>query len=325
MTDDLFIGQQWVYQDFEPQRIDVFLVEQLPQYSRTQIQLWLKQGCFKHNDKTGSKNNVLKRQDIVAVLTLPTLKPSYLTPQNIALDIVYEDSDLIVINKPKNLVVHPGSGNTQDTLANGLVYHFEHLSGVQGELRPGIVHRLDKDTSGLMVAAKNDETHRHLATQIEKRTAKRVYWAIVWKKPEQSGTIDRGIKRHPHQKTKMSVNSMGKPAITYYRVLEYFNFASLLEFRLETGRTHQIRVHASSISHPVVGDELYENQKFNVKELSSDEQNMARQFRKIFSSQALHSKSLEFVHPRTQEKLSFEINTHPEMQKGLEFLRRNVS
>lgn len=229
-------------------------------------------------------------------------------PENIPLDILYEDSDIIVVNKARGMVVHPATGIYTGTLVNALLYHCKDLSGINGEIRPGIVHRLDKDTSGVMVAAKNDTAHLDLAEQIRTKTAHRIYWAIVYGNiKEEAGIIKGDIGRHPTDRKKMAiVHEHGKPAVTHFRVLERFGDYTLVECRLETGRTHQIRVHMTSIGHPLVGDPKY---------------GPRRSCPFAIEGQALHSLQLELTHPRTRERMTFKAPLPEDMEKILRTLR----
>ena len=232
---------------------------------------------------------------------IPDPEPSEALPQNIPLDIVYEDSDLLVVNKPKGMVVHPAAGNPCGTLVNALLYHCgDSLSGIGGVIRPGIVHRIDKDTSGLLVVAKNDETHLALSTQLKDHTVSRVYSAIALGNFKQDkGTVDAPIGRHPIDRKKMAVlrnSESAREAVTHYEIIERYGDFTYIKCVLETGRTHQIRVHMSSIGHPLLGDEVYggSNTKFEAKN------------RALISGQCLHAGELSFNHPKTGEKLHFE-------------------
>ena len=234
-------------------------------------------------------------------IVLPELIDDKPKPENIPLDILYEDDFLLVINKQAGLVVHPAPGNYEHTLVNALLYHCKgSLSGIGGVKRPGIVHRLDKDTSGIMLVAKNDEAHRYLSKGISTKQIERKYKAIVWGEPKQKvGIINANIARHVHDRKKMSVvKNIGRVAITEYKVLNSYGFASLIECNLQTGRTHQIRVHLSNIGFPVIGDQLYAKGK-TVSSKMPD-------ILKLFPRQALHSYSLSFVHPFTKKQLTFE-------------------
>jgi len=249
--------------------------------------------CYRHefNDTPSpcKAGTVLKEGDIV-YLEIPEIKPISLTPEDIDIDIVYEDKDLAIINKPQGLTVHPAAGAKSGTLVNALLMYLKELSGINGEIRPGIVHRLDKLTSGLLVVAKNDETHVHLSGQLADKTAARVYHALLeGVLKEDCGTVDRPIGRDPRDRKKMAIRPDGRRAVTHYKVLKRFENYTYAEFRLETGRTHQIRVHAKYLGHPVVGDAVYgyKTQKFKL------------------NGQLLHAKELGFIHPATGLPMRF--------------------
>jgi len=274
------------------ERLDIFLTEKIPGKSRSFLQGLIREGKVRVDGKKVKPNYRLKYGQRVDV-SIPASTQISLEPENIDLDIVYQDDDIAIINKPQGMVVHPAPGNCSGTLVNALLYHCDQLSDINGEIRPGIVHRLDKDTSGLLMVAKNNKAHCHLAHQIAERTVNRIYWAIVENNiKEDEGTIDAPIKRHPINRKKMAVLSGAgsRKATTHFRVLERFGEFTLLEARLETGRTHQIRVHMSYIQHPIVGDMTYgsRKQKFNLK------------------GQALHSIRLGLKHPTTNEFMEFE-------------------
>ena len=280
-----------VDQSCHGQRLDKFLTDKLPDQSRSFLQGIIKDGKIKVEGLITKPNYKLKTGQRIEVSIPPPTRIS-LEPENIELDIVYQDNDIAIINKPQGMVVHPAPGNYSGTLVNALLYHCDQLSGINGKVRPGIVHRIDKDTSGLLVIAKNDRAHRHLARQIAEKTAYRVYWTIVENNIiEDEGTIDAPIKRHPIHRKKMAVLSErgSRNAVTHFRVLERFGEYTLVEARLETGRTHQIRVHMSYIKHPIVGDMVYgsRRQKFKLK------------------GQALHAIMLGLVHPTTEEFMEF--------------------
>lgn len=294
------------------ERLDVFLSRMQPDFSRSHLQKLITAGNVTVNEKQVKSNYKLKLNDTVE-LTVPEAEDVEILPQDIPLDILYEDSDIIVINKTRGMVVHPAAGVTKDTLVNALMYHCADLSGINGEIRPGIVHRLDKDTSGVMVAAKNDAAHIHLAKQIQEKSAFRIYQAIVWGNiKEESGTIHGDIGRHPTDRKKMAiVRENGKPATTHFRVLERFGEQTLVECKLETGRTHQIRVHMTFIGHPLVGDPKY----------GTDRHDKVRGSFGI-NGQALHSMSLELTHPTTGERMKFTAPLPEDMEAILHKLRR---
>ena len=272
-------------------RIDKLLSEQMPDLTRSAIQHLMQEGCVMLRDKPVKKNAKAAAGDVIAV-EVPEPKEVAIEPENIPLDIVYEDDDIIVVNKPKGMVVHPAPGNWSGTLVNALMYHCgDSLSGINGEIRPGIVHRIDKDTSGLLVVAKNDKAHQSLAEQIKIHSAGRRYFAVVYGCPkEMNGTVCAPIARHPVDRKKMTVLVGGREAITHYEVLEQYQGYAFMKFRLETGRTHQIRVHMAHIGHPIIGDPLYGPAKDKWK----------------LQGQCLHAGELELTHPTTGERMLFE-------------------
>lgn len=238
-------------------RIDVYLAEMIENMSRSQIQKIISDGNVTVNEKIVKSNYKLKEDDEI-VLNLPEPVVLKIEPEDIPIEIIYEDNDLVVVNKPQGMVVHPAPGNYSGTLVNALLYHCKNLSSINGVIRPGIVHRIDKDTSGILVVAKNDISHRSLAEQIKEHSVNRIYLAItegIVKDDE--GTINKPIARHPVDRKKMAIVDGGREAITHYKVLERFKENTYIQCKLETGRTHQIRVHMSSIGHPLVGDPVY--------------------------------------------------------------------
>ncbi|MFU0783384.1 MAG: Pseudouridine synthase RluA, 23S rRNA- or tRNA-specific [Thermoanaerobacterium thermosaccharolyticum] len=270
-------------------RIDSFLASELD-YTRSYLKKLILDGLVKVNGSSIKPNYKLKEGDSVDV-NIPEAEEIDLKPENIPLDIIYEDDDIIVINKPQGMVVHPAPGNYSGTLVNALLYHCKNLSGINGELRPGIVHRLDKDTSGVMVVAKNDKAHLDLSNQIKERTILKKYIAIVEGViKDDEGSIEAPIGRDHVERKKMAVIEDGRYALTLYKVLERYKNNSLIEATIKTGRTHQIRVHMSYIGHPIVGDEVYgyKKQRFNLL------------------GQALHSKLLGLVHPSKKIYMEFE-------------------
>ena len=292
-------------------RLDVFLVTYQPELSRSHIQKLIDQGAVLVDGQVRKANYKLRGGETVS-LVIPEAEPVSVEPENIPLDVLYEDKDIIVINKPRGMVVHPAAGVHTGTLVNALLYHCHDLSGINGEIRPGIVHRLDKDTSGVLVCAKNDVAHLDLAEQISTKTAHRVYRAIVHGNiKEEAGIIKGDIGRHPTDRKKMAiVRENGKPAVTHFKVLERFGEYTLVECRLETGRTHQIRVHMTSIGHPLVNDPKYGPKKsspFAIK------------------GQALHSLSLALNHPVTKEEMTFTAPLPQDMEKILTGLRNKMA
>lgn len=278
------------------ERLDVY-VSAISEITRSQAQLLIDEGCVLVNGKCESKNYRLRALDFVEI-EYPEPRELSVEPENIPLDIVFEDEDIIVVNKPSGMVVHPAPGNESGTLVNALLYHArDSLSGINGVIRPGIVHRIDKDTSGLLVVAKNDESHVFLSSLLKEHGIKRVYHAIVtghFKEP--SGTINLPIGRHPIDRKKMAVVLNGREAITHYSTIcEYPSF-TYAKMELETGRTHQIRVHMSHTGHPIIGDEVYGGGKTPFEKANKS----------LLDGQILHAKCLLFPHPRTKEILTFE-------------------
>lgn len=275
----------------EGRRIDLFLAEQVEGQSRSYLQKLVKEGAVLV-DGAPVKSNYKVKPGSQVCLTLPEPVELAVEARPMDLDILYEDEDVILINKPKGMVVHPAAGHGDDTLVNGLLYHCKgNLSGINGVLRPGIVHRIDKDTTGVLVVCKNDMAHNSLAEQLKVHSITRAYRAIVHGViREEEGTVDAPIGRHERDRLKMAVNERnGKPAVTHYRVLERFRSFTYIECRLETGRTHQIRVHMASIGHPLLGDELYGPSRCPYS----------------LQGQTLHAMVLGFVHPRTGEYMEF--------------------
>ena len=289
-------------------RIDAYLAENT-ELSRSKAQKLIKSQAVTVNGKPVSPSAELRAGDVVRV-ELPIEDPSAMpTPENIPLAIVYEDEDLAVLNKPKGMVVHPAPGNETGTLVNALLYHFHSLSNAENSIRPGIVHRIDKMTSGLLVVAKNDAAHEALAAQFQDHSAHREYVCLVHGNlKEDEGTIDAPIGRHPVDRKRMAVVENGRNAVTHWRVLERFGTVTLLDVRLETGRTHQIRVHTAYIKHPILGDELYGSPAPKLKLLG----------------QALHGYRLTFVHPKTGETMSFLAPIPEDFQTALKLLGSTV-
>ncbi len=273
--------------EYDGERLDKFLTAIYPEQSRTFFQKLIKENHVTVNEKSEKSNFRLHAEDIVAVEIPPAVSVAIL-PEDIPLDILYEDEDLLVVNKPKDMVVHPSAGHYSGTLVNAILFHCkDSLSGINGEIRPGIVHRIDKDTTGSLIVCKNDESHVKIAAQIKAHTVTRRYRGIVnGIVKEDSGTIEGAIGRHPTDRKKMAINEKnGKPAVTHYKVLERLKKHTYMEFELETGRTHQIRVHMASIGHPLLGDTVYGGEK-NAHGLKG---------------QTLHAMTIGFVHPRTDE------------------------
>src|SRR5215470_10939577 len=282
-------------------RLDKYLAAQRPELSRSQVQRLIQEGWVElvHGPATASYR---VREGEVIRLDIPPARPAHLTAEPLALQIVYEDEALLVIDKPSGLVVHPAPGHASGTLVNALLFHCQTLSGVGGEERPGIVHRLDKDTSGLLLVAKHDRSHRHLSAQLKNRQLQRRYVALVrGRLPALQGTIDAPIGRHPQQRQKMAVVERdGRAARTHYQVLEAWGPLSLLRLSLETGRTHQIRVHLAHIGHAVIGDPVYAPGPLRLPGHAA----LAQALR-AFPRQALHAEQIRFQHPESGEWLTF--------------------
>ena len=299
-------------------RLDTFVAERA-KLSRTAASRLIEAGEVKVNGKAQNKKYSVREGDEIEVI-IPMPKELKVEAENIPLDIVYEDGDIIVINKPSGLVVHPAPGNETGTLVNALLYHCEDsLSGIGGVLRPGIVHRIDKDTSGLLVVAKNDDAHTKLSRELEEHNIIREYHALVrggFKAG--SGTVDAPIGRHPVDRKKMAVilgkSSSAKPAVTHYNVNKSYGEVTYLTLILETGRTHQIRVHMSHIGHALLGDEVYAASKTRFEKLHPT----------LFDGQALHAKRLTLTHPRTGERMTFECELPENFKKTLRLLREEA-
>lgn len=275
--------------DSQGERIDLYLSKILGE-TRSYVKKLCDEGNVFINDKEAKGNKTIKNGDNVKV-QLPEIKNLDITPENIPLDVVYQDKDVAIINKQQGLTVHAGNGTNGSTLVNALLYHLDNLSGINGVIRPGIVHRIDKNTTGLLVVAKNDNAHVSLAKQLENKTCGRVYTALLeGNLKSDKGRIETNIGRNPKDRTKMAVVSAGRRAITDYKVIKRYDGYTLCEFSLKTGRTHQIRVHAKHLGHPVVGDKEYgyKTQKFKLE------------------GQLLHAGKLAFVHPSTNERVVFE-------------------
>jgi len=270
-------------------RLDSYLISSVLK-SRSKIQSMIRDGYVRVNGGTVKSSYVVKSGDIIEVSDVPNVEMSCL-PEKMDLDIVYEDDDVIVVNKANGVVVHPAVGNNSGTLVNGLLYYSDSLSDVNGKFRPGIVHRIDAYTTGLLMVAKNDKAHESLARQLEAKTTRRVYWALVWGViPNDTGTIDAPIGRDINDRKKMCVTaSNSKHAVTHFRVLERYKRATLIELSLETGRTHQIRVHMNYIGYPIVNDPVYGRRKLIDN-----------------SGQCLHAKTLGFIHPTTGKEMMFD-------------------
>jgi 23S rRNA pseudouridine1911/1915/1917 synthase len=272
-------------------RLDAFLAVHFPDISRSRIKSMISSGLVKVNDASVKPSLKLSDGNVIYI-QIPDPEILQVEAENIPLDILYEDDDLIIVNKPKGMPVHPAPGHYTGTLVNGLMFHCkDSLSGINGVLRPGIVHRIDMNTTGALIVCKNDNSHTCIASQLEKHSINRIYVGIVNGTPDFEGTVNKPVGRHPADRKKMAVDvKNGKNAVTHYRVIKSFRGYSLCEFRLETGRTHQIRVHMASIGHPLLGDDVYGNGSSSFKT----------------QGQTLHAKIIGFIHPSTGEYMEFE-------------------
>ncbi|MFP3916348.1 RluA family pseudouridine synthase [Lysinibacillus telephonicus] len=295
-----------IEQENAGERIDKALSSIQEDWSRSQIASWITDGIVKVNGESVKAKYKVKEGDVIEV-DVPEAEPLEVIPEDLNLEIVYEDSDVLVVNKPKGMVVHPAPGHMTGTLVNGLMYHCKDLSGINGVLRPGIVHRIDKDTSGLLMVAKNDHAHHSLVEQLVNKTVTRKYTALVHGHiAHDKGTIDAPIARDPKDRQKQAVVDNGKHAVTHFQVTERLGNYTLVECRLETGRTHQIRVHMNYIGFPLVGDPKYGPKK------TID-----------FGGQVLHAGVLGFIHPTSKEYLEFEVPLPDDFVALLEQLRQN--
>ena len=308
----------------QPLRVDKFLMNRIEHATRNKIQKAAKEGHIYVNDQSVKSNYKVKGKDIVRVLFTHPPHEFLLVPQEIPIDIVYEDDSVVVVNKPAGMVVHPGHGNYQDTLINGLIFHFEHLPENQNN-RPGLVHRIDKDTSGLLVVAKTEQAMTHLAQQFFDKSTQREYIAIVWGNVEEDrGTVEGHIGRHPKNRLQNTVfegddaGLKGKPAVTHYQVIERLGYVTLIRCILETGRTHQIRVHMKYIGHTLFNDERYGgNEVLKGTHFTKYKQFVDNCF-KVLPRQALHAKTLGFVHPVSQEFMYFEAPLPEDMEAAID-------
>lgn len=295
----------------EGERLDKFLSIIYPEFSRAFFQKLIKSKQVSVNETPQKASYCVKIDDIVTV-EIPDAVETTIEPENIPLDILYEDDDVLIVNKPKGMVVHPSAGHYSGTLVNAIMYHCKDtLSGINGEIRPGIVHRIDMDTTGSLIVCKNDEAHVNIAQQIKEHSVNRIYVGIVCGNvKEDSGTVEGAIGRHPIERKKMAINEKnGKPAITHYKVLERFKNYTYMQFKLETGRTHQIRVHMASIGHPLLGDTLYSSGRLPFKHLQG---------------QCLHAKSIGFIHPKTGEYMEYSAPLPEYFEKLLCLLKSNT-
>jgi 23S rRNA pseudouridine1911/1915/1917 synthase len=285
-------------------RLDLFVAEKSGE-SRASIQRLIREEHVSINGRSRKANYKVKMDETV-IRTIPEPIPLALIPEDIPIEIIYEDEDLAVVNKPEGMVVHPAPGHSTGTLVHALLFHLEHLSSINGVIRPGIVHRIDKDTSGLLVIAKNDHAHQFFSDRLKRHEVKRIYWALAEGRIKEEGTIDKPVARDPKDRKRMAIVADGRHAITHYTVLKLFSQQTLLRCELETGRTHQIRVHLASVKHPLVGDLTYGHKKQRFQT----------------NGQCLHAKEIEFEHPRTGEWMHFETELPESFQRILRILNQ---
>lgn len=300
-----------VSQDWHKSRLDHFVTHHCPDISRSYLKKLIKQGHILLNQQAQSKSGVTLKTGDQIEIDIPPVQSLEIEAEDIPLDIVFEDEHLLVINKPADFVVHPGPGHSSGTLVNALLHHCDNLSGIGGVERPGIIHRLDKDTTGLMMVAKHDQSHQHLTQQLQTRTLKRHYYALVENNfREESGTVSAPMARHPKDRKRMAVVPGGKEAITHWRVVEQFREYSYLSLQLQTGRTHQIRVHMQHLQHSIIGDLVYGSRK---------------KFPMTLTRQMLHAYQIGFIHPESEEEMTFKIELPEDFQKALDYLGKSFS
>jgi 23S rRNA pseudouridine1911/1915/1917 synthase len=304
------------------ERLDIFLARKDIGLSRSQVQKLIDEGHVQVNHTIEKTSYKIRIGDVVE-LWKPEPKPYDVTPEDIPLNIVYEDESVVVVDKPAGMVVHPAAGNFQGTLVNALLHHCRDISGIGGVLRPGIVHRLDKDTSGLMVVAKSDKAHQELARQFKEHLVRKIYQAIVFGDVEgEEGVVDLPVGRHPVDRKRMStISRHGKESLTKWRVLERYGIFSLLAVEIETGRTHQIRVHLTSTGHPILGDDVYGN---STRRLQAIGNTLLRSRLKSIKRQALHAGKLGFYHPKTHQYLQFQSPLPEDMGQVCATLRNYI-
>lgn len=307
------------------ERLDLYLTRQVENATRTKVRNAIKDGYVTVNGEKIKPSHLIAPGEIIDVVIPGQPKPDVL-PEPIPLDIVYEDEGLIVVNKPAGMVVHPAYTHYSGTLVNALLHHTQSLSSVNTHFRPGIVHRLDKDTSGLLVVAKNDVVHHKLAKQFSQHSIEREYRALVWGSfRSDSGIIEAALGRSSTDRKKFAVTAGGKHAVTEYRVLERFGFVTYVALRLRTGRTHQIRVHLSHIGHPVFGDPTYGGRSASWGGTRGKSRELAQQLLSLIRRQALHARSLGFIHPRTLRPALFSSDLPSDMAEALDILKRHSS
>ncbi len=303
------------------ERLDVFLTHHIENATRNKVQRAIEQGMVLVDGKAVRPSHQVNPGERIHIV-LPKPPPQKALPENIPLDILYEDDDVLVVNKPAGMVTHPAHGNYTGTLVNALLYHCNHLSTLNDATRPGIVHRLDKDTSGLMVIAKTDAAHVKLAKQFADRTVKREYWALVWGLfKERRGVIEASLGRSKSDRKKIAVVANGKHAVTEYEVVEEYNYLSLIRLKLRTGRTHQIRVHLAHINHPVFGDPTYSGRQIVTGPESPRQKAQVQQLLRLILRQSLHAKTIGFIHPKTQKEVFFDSDVPADFSLVLAHLR----
>ena len=294
-----------IEQEYDGTRIDRYISDNIDSLTRSYLQKMIKEGCVTANGKPVKPSYSLKAGDQIA-FTLPESIEPNIEAEDISLDIIYEDEDLLIVNKPKDMVVHPAAGHYTGTLVNAVMFHCKgNLSGINGVMRPGIVHRIDKDTSGSLIICKNDLAHNGIAEQLKDHSIKRIYHAIVYGELTEDGTANKHIERDPNDRLKMAVEKKKKSAVTHFHVLKQLKGYTYISCRLETGRTHQIRVHMASIGHPILGDDVYASgRKTSIK----------------CQGQTLHAKTIGFTHPRTGEYMEFDTELPQYFQHLLKIL-----
>ena len=294
-----------IEQEYDGTRIDRYISDNIDSLTRSYLQKMIKEGCVTANGKPVKPSYSLKAGDQIAFTFPESIEPN-IEAEDISLDIIYEDEDLLIVNKPKDMVVHPAAGHYTGTLVNAVMFHCKgNLSGINGVMRPGIVHRIDKDTSGSLIICKNDLAHNGIAEQLKDHSIKRIYHAIVYGELTEDGTVDKPIGRDPKDRLKMAVVPNGKSAVTHFHVLKQLKGYTYISCRLETGRTHQIRVHMASIGHPILGDDVYASgRKTSIK----------------CQGQTLHAKTIGFTHPRTGEYMEFDTELPQYFQHLLKIL-----
>jgi len=305
-------------------RLDKYVASSVQNASRTKVKAAIKAGRVLVNGKKEKPSYNVQPEDQIEI-TLMKPPPPEVVPENIPLDIIYEDDDLLIVNKPPDMVVHPAYANWNGTLVNGLMYHIEQLSEPEEDtIRPGIVHRIDKDTSGILVVAKKNEIHSELSRYFMRHDIERTYWAVVWGHPDKEGTIDAHLGRDPYNRKRFAVvpEDRGKHAVTHYKVLEYFDHLALAEIKLETGRTHQIRVHFSDLEMPVFGDQTYGGDSVRYGSNTGSRKQMFNNLFAKLDRQCLHAKTLGFEHPRTGEYVEFDSKLPEDFQTVLDMLRK---